>query len=304
MDLEALQAFLAIIDHGTLLGAADALRTSRATLRRRIDQLEARAGVPLLVRTRHGVTATPAGEVLAERGRRLLREAQALIDALPEVAKEPAGHVRMLLPVGLAPFIILPAVHATRARFPKITVSVRFHEDPLSAPLDDFDLAVHFGARKPRGPWRSRLMFTMNENLLASRSYLARRGTPRTLADLAEHDLIAWCGPGDAGDEWPLCSGGVLPVAPILATSDIYLARSAVASGLGIGLVPNQRAIIEPGIDRAALVRLMPDVISRDRPVRLVLPEALSGVPRIRVIFDEAARLASRVEADFDAEEA
>ena len=78
MDLEELRAFLAVADTGSFLTAAKSLRLSRATLRRRIDQLEARAGVLLVDRTRAGATLTEAGSVLATRGRQMVQEASAL----------------------------------------------------------------------------------------------------------------------------------------------------------------------------------------------------------------------------------
>ena len=76
---------------------------SRATLRRRIDQLEARAGVHLVDRTRLGAPLTEAGKVLAARGRLMVNEASALLASVREAGSEPAGELRVLLPIGLPP---------------------------------------------------------------------------------------------------------------------------------------------------------------------------------------------------------
>src|SRR5262245_5182072 len=102
MDLEELRAFLAVADTGSFLTASKSLRLSRATLRRRIDQLEARAGVLLVDRSRAGAGLTEAGTILAGRGRLMIQEASALIDSVRELGSEPSGVLRILLPVGLS----------------------------------------------------------------------------------------------------------------------------------------------------------------------------------------------------------
>ena len=73
MDLEELRSFLAVVETGSFLAAATNLGVARATLRRRVDALEARAGVPLLERTARGVTVTEAGSVLMARGRQVVK---------------------------------------------------------------------------------------------------------------------------------------------------------------------------------------------------------------------------------------
>ena len=103
MDLEELRAFLAVAETGSFLTAAKSLRLSRATLRRRIDQLEARAGVLLVDRTRMGAALTEAGSVLAARGRLMVQEASALLESVREAGAEPSGTLRVQLPVGLPP---------------------------------------------------------------------------------------------------------------------------------------------------------------------------------------------------------
>ncbi|WP_293262739.1 LysR family transcriptional regulator [Nannocystis sp.] len=69
------RAFIAVVETGSFLSAATSLNVARATLRRRVDALEARAGVPLLERSARGVVVTEAGALLATRGRHVLQEA-------------------------------------------------------------------------------------------------------------------------------------------------------------------------------------------------------------------------------------
>src|SRR5688572_2734885 len=103
MDLEEFRAFLAVVETGSFLAAATQLNTPRATLRRRVEALEARAGVLLLERSARGVVVTAAGAVLADRGRVVLQEASALVASVREIGREPVGVLRALVPVGLPP---------------------------------------------------------------------------------------------------------------------------------------------------------------------------------------------------------
>ncbi len=108
MDLEELSAFLDVVETGSFLAAAESLGVSRTTLRRRVEALEARAGVPLLKSTRQGILLTEAGEMLAQRGRIMMQETSALLASIREVGHEPSGMLRMVMPVGLPPHLLTP----------------------------------------------------------------------------------------------------------------------------------------------------------------------------------------------------
>ena len=103
MDLEETRAFLAVLDHGSFKAAAERVRQPRATLRRRVEALEARAGVSLFERSRSGVCPTPAGNLFARQARVMLRETNTLLAALREIGDEPTGELRVGVPVGLPP---------------------------------------------------------------------------------------------------------------------------------------------------------------------------------------------------------
>src|SRR5437763_16611588 len=124
MDLEQLRAFLAVVETGSFLTAARSLKLSRATLRRRIDELEARAGIPLLERTRMGAVVTEPGRVLAARGRLLVQEAGAVLQSVREIGSAPSGTLRIMLPAGLPPHVLTPLFALMRMRYPKLAFRV------------------------------------------------------------------------------------------------------------------------------------------------------------------------------------
>ena len=295
MDLDELRAFVAAVETGSIVAAARSLNFARATLRRRLDELEARAGVPLLNRTAQGVTPTEAGTVLAVRGRRILQEANALLSSVREVGAEPTGELRMVLPAGMPPQILTPLFATLRRKHPRLSLRVRFSDDPLAGLLDDVDVAVHFGSRSPAGPWVSYEILRLREWLIASSEYLRRNGVPETPEALADHDLLAWAPPDGDPTLWPTRQGLALRVEPAMISTDIHMLRQCAAAGMGIAFLPDAGL---PESDSAAdrLVPVLRDDIGRERPLRFVVPAALSEIPRIRAVLTEIRAFLGRQE--------
>jgi DNA-binding transcriptional LysR family regulator len=284
MDLEELRAFLSVVETGSFLAAERSLNVPRATLRRRVDSLEARAGVPLLHRNRLGVGPTEAGAVLAARGRLMVLEATALVSSIRELGVEPSGALRVLLPVGLPPQALVTLYAALREAHPRITVEARFSDDPVAGLLDGIDLAVHFGERSPPGPWVSYELVRVREWLVASTEYLARRGTPSTLDDLARHDLLSWAAPSEDPRAWPLLAGGRFVVDPVLIATSVHFLRQCMLAGHGIALLPDG-LLPDPGVPSGAVVPLLEGIIGRERAVRLVAPSVLTDLPKIKAVL-------------------
>jgi DNA-binding transcriptional LysR family regulator len=289
MDLEELRSFLAVAETGSFLAAADALGVSRTTLRRRVGALEARAGVPLLETTPHGVAMTEAGRVLASKGRLMVEEASALVASVREIGRAPSGVLRVVMPVGLPAHVIAPLLAAMRRAYPRLSIHSRFSDEPLAEPLTDIDMAVHFTEKAPGGPWISHVVLRARERLFASREYLAKHGAPRSIQDLDRHELFAWQAPGEDARAWPTLSGGHFPVEPSLVATDIHLIRYCCIAGLGIGLIPDA-LFPDPGLPEGALVPVLPDVVGRERPVRVTVPKALADIPKIKMVLDHIQR--------------
>lgn len=286
MDLEELRAFIAVVESGSFLGAARALGVSRTTLRRHVGALEARAGVPLLESTRQGVAPTRAGELLARQGRTMMQEASALLASIRELGHAPSGTLQVVLPVGLPPHVLTPLFGALRSAYPQLHFHCRFSNDPLGEALVNVDVAVHFGEDPPGGPWVSRVILRVREWLVASPAYLERRGAPRTIDDLKQHELFAWQAPGEDARVWRTLQGAPFTVQPSLIATDIHFIRHCCIAGLGIGLVPDA-LLPDPGLGPDALVPVLPDVVGQERPVRISVPAALAEIPKIKLVIDK-----------------
>ena len=172
------------------------------------------------------------------------------------------------------------ALHAWRLAF-----RLPFSDDPTSGMVEDVDLAVHFGDSSPKGPWVARELLRLRVWPIASAEYLARRGRPRTIAELASHDLMSWEAPGDDGKLWPLRGGGTFAVNPFLVTRHIHMIRQHAIAGLGIALVPDAM-LPDPGLAEGALVAVLPELVGSEVGLRVLVPAALSEIPRIRAMLE------------------
>lgn len=239
----------------------------------------------MLETERHGVSATEAGRVLVRQGRTMMQEASALLASIREVGQAPSGTLRVVLPVGLPPHLLTPILSALRGAYPQLHYHVRFSNDPLAEALTDVDIAAHFGEEPPRGNWISHVVARVREQLLASRAYLSRKGTPKTIDDLPHHELFAWQAPGEDARIWHTRGGVAFGVRPVLIATDIHFLRHCCFSGLGMALVPDA-LLPDPGLLADTLVPVLEDEVGRERPVRISVPAALAEIPKVKMVID------------------
>ncbi|MDE2429815.1 MAG: LysR family transcriptional regulator [Burkholderiales bacterium] len=124
LSLDQLKTLISIIDLGTFSAAAQALHLSQPTISLHIAELEQRFGTPLLVRGGKRVVATAAGVTLAERGRRLLRDADEAISAVQQQVLGNIGRVRLGASSGVLVHQLPQVMDALEQRFQKIDVEV------------------------------------------------------------------------------------------------------------------------------------------------------------------------------------
>jgi len=241
MDLDALRAFIAVADTGSFSAAAKSLDFARTTLRRQIDELEARNGVQLLKRAADGVSMTGAGELLARKGRSLLGDTKTVFDALRALEMQD-DLIVVEVPFGQSPSLEQTA-HATfRRAAPNLRWRVRYTDGKFN-PASESAFVLHVGPPENGEQWESTRIAKVKVGLLASSSYLEKRGEPETVEELKQHDLLVW----ERHDREP----GVLPVLggegdknvirPKLVSPSAHTLRHFAVSGEGIALAPTSQ---------------------------------------------------------------
>ena len=284
--LDELAIFLAIIDSGSLAGAARRLRRSPPAVTRALAALEDRLAARLFERTTRQLSPTEAGRDLAPRARRLLNEYDA---ATIGVASAPVrGLVRVTAPLQFGRRHVAPIVSSFLDRFPEAQVELVLNDRNLDLIEEGLDLAVRIGPLSDSA-LKVRRVGEVRRVLVASPAYLARRGTPKTPADLARHDTIF--GTARAGaPEWrfgPSTRGPVVRLSPRLLVNEIEAQLIAARAGRGIARVLSYQ--VAEDLAAGTLQRLLPAYEPASLPVQLVTLSGGHRAPKVRAFLDHAA---------------
>ncbi|MGB8930165.1 MAG: LysR substrate-binding domain-containing protein [Anaeromyxobacteraceae bacterium] len=277
MDLNHLTLFEAVARTSSFSAAAKELRLPKSSVSRGIARLEEELGTQLLLRTTRQVSLTSAGTALYDRITPLLRQVGAALGELPEREEEPSGRLRVTAPVDLGVLMLAEVVTRFTARHPNVTVDLHLTGRVVDLVAERFDVALRVGATLKDSTLVARRVAPIVAQLYASPVYLARRGTPRSGAELAAHEWVAFRGgPQKLHLTGPKEAVGVEPVERILC-DDLLFVRDAIRAGAGIGLLPT--FVAEPERLAGTLVRVLPRVEQLVGHLHVVTPAA-KHVPR------------------------
>jgi len=187
--LKQLETFVSVATRGSLTAAARAESVAPAIIGRRLDALEARLGVKLLVRTTRRITLTHEGSAFLEDCQRLLSDLANAEASVSAGGVKASGHLRITAPAGFGRRHVAPLVPRFRELHPEVTVSLNLSDRVIDLAAEGYDCAVRVGDLPDSSLVSARL--ADNRRLcVAAPSYLQRRGTPETPADLARHDCL------------------------------------------------------------------------------------------------------------------
>ena len=187
--LKQLESFVAVAAKGSLTAAAAAEGIAPAVVGRRIDALEERLGVKLLVRTTRRITLTHEGSAFLEDCQRLLADLATAEASVSAGGVKASGYLRITAPAGFGRRHVAPLVPGFVAQHPDVNVSLNLSDRLVDIVNEGYDCAVRVGDL----PESSLVSVRLADNrrlCVASPSYLARAGTPRHPNDLAQHDCL------------------------------------------------------------------------------------------------------------------
>ncbi len=280
MEIEDLEAFVAVAEAGGLTPAARRLGVSKSIVSRRIARLEKAVAARLLSRNTKGAALTEAGATFREHAARITAEADAARDAIAGDGKV-RGRLRVSLPLSFGPTHFAPVLAELATRYPELEVHASYSDRHVDLVTEGFDAAIRLGVLADNSLVARRIS-GFGGRLVASPAYLQEHGTPQTPEELLEHDAI-----NRTNDEWPLWHDGkeitVRPHARFTADNGAALVPAALA-GLGIALLPD--FLIEEHVARGALVPVMPDYPMPEAGVYVVRPPGGSAPGKVRALID------------------
>jgi len=182
--LKQLESFVAIATRGSLTAAAKAEGVAPAIMGRRLDALEERLGVKLLVRTTRRITLTHEGSAFLEDCQRVLVELANAEASVSAGGVKASGHLRITAPAGFGRRHVAPLVPRFHAMHPEVTISLNLSDRVIDVTGENFDCAVRVGDM-PDSSLVSMRLADNRRRCVATPAFLRRFGTPRHPSDLS-----------------------------------------------------------------------------------------------------------------------
>jgi DNA-binding transcriptional LysR family regulator len=279
-DWSLVRSFLAVLDHGSLLGAARQLNASQPTIGRHVTELENHLGIVLFDRTGRGLIPTESALRLAESARVMQIGADQLARSAMGAEQSNAGTVRISASQPIACFA-LPAVLAQmRLTLPQVQIELVASNSVSNLLKREADIAIRM-VQPEQATLVARKIGKVAIRACAHQDYLRRRGVPRQPADLLSHDLIG----SDRNDEilkgFTAMGFAVTRENFAFRTDDLIVVWQAVRAGLGIGFVSEHLIRTDP-----AVVPVLSKLAIEPLPVWLAVHREIRTNKRIRAVYD------------------
>ena len=271
--LQAMTAFVGIVERGSLTAAADAMDVSLPSMVRTLAALEKDVGVRLLNRTTRRLHLTDEGALYLDQCRAILAAVRDADASLAARRLEPAGRIAITAPVLFGRKYVAPVVTAFLARHPGVVADLLLLDRQVSLVEEGLDAGVRIGALDdsslvavPVG--------TLRRMVCASPAYLRAHGTPRAPDDLRNHACVRFSGL-TPGSHWRFREGRrivSIPVRARFATNQVDAAVTACEDGVGLGTFLSYQvaAQVAEGKLRCVLSRYELDPV----PVNVIYPSA------------------------------
>lgn len=280
---------VATVDQGSLSGASRVSGVSLASVSRHISALEERLGTRLLVRSTRVLRLTEAGQRYYAEAKRLLAEMDELESSMRVDAAEPSGRLRVTAPTLYGRVHLQPLLAKFLVLHPKVTLDLHLLDRPVNLLEEGIDLAVLVG-EQPSSSLVARRLGSIRWVLSAAPDYLARRGTPRGLRDLAQHDGLVYSHLA-TDDAWTLMHEGrptVVRVPTRMRSNTVDGVVTAAAAGAGIVHAPAWA--IADHVAAGRLLVLLPESETPPRPVFALMTHQRLMAGKVRSLLDFLAQ--------------
>jgi DNA-binding transcriptional LysR family regulator len=290
-DWEDQRAFLAVLETGSLSGAARRLGVAQPTVRHRIEALERFLGVVLFSRSTGGLVPTEQARSLGAHVRSMASASEAFVRAASAPPDRIAGTVRISAAEMFGVEVLPAMLAALRAKHPALAIELSVSNESEDVLSQEVDIAIRMHPPVQASLIAKRVGF-VPISFFAHRDYVKRRGEPATIAELPDFDLI---GSDRSSADLQLAAklSGTLKRRSFAFRTDSHAAQlAAIRAGLGIGITHTVIGNRDP-----LLVRILPEVTFYRFETWIVMHEDLRQVARIRAasnhLVEEWKRYAS-----------
>ena len=280
LSWELCRTFLAVIREGNLSRAARALELTQPTVGRHIEEIEKTLGISLFTRSPQGLRPTDAAFELKPHAEAMAAAADAFVRAASGGSADERGTVRVTVPELVASELMPAVLLDFHAKHPGIVIELAVTNATENMLQRAADVAVRL-VRPTQGALHARKLGQLRFGFYAHRDYLARRGAPRSLAELRKHTLVGF-DKGAASIQALRGERSLITRDDLALRCDSAVAQLAMArAGFGIGRGADFIAQRDPN-----LVPVLPESYGVDAEIWVVMHEDSRGVRRTRLMFD------------------
>lgn len=286
-QLHLINVFVAVVDSNGFAGAARKLAMSPPAVSRAINELESHLGTRLLTRTTRVVRVTEAGASYADDCRVILAQLTEADAAVGGLHADPRGRLAITAPVMFGARFVTPIVTEYLHRFSKVSATCNFVDRAFNMMNEGIDIAIQVGDL-PDSSMQAVCVGHVRRVICGNHGYLAQRGTPLTLDDLAGHSIVALDGAA-SGQEWQMVEAGasrIVKLQPRMMTTNHDAAASAVLAGFGLTRLMSFE--IEDHLREGRLTTVLNEFEPPPLPVHLLHREGRYASAKARAFLDLA----------------
>src|SRR5258708_1349061 len=283
MKLEGIAAFLAIVEAGSVSGAARELNLSKSVVSERLTELERSLSAHLIQRTTRKLSITAEGEAFLERARRILQEAADAKSEIAERCGQLAGPLRISAPVSFGTLHLGGALHPFLLANPGIQLTLDLDDRFVDVAADGYDAVIRHGSVADARVIAKRIA-TSKRHLVASPAYLKKHGLPRTPDELEGHTAILYA---NRDADWRLkAARGSVVVRPtrFFRVNNGLVMRDAAVAGVGIALLPT--FLVGPEIARGTLKTVDVGAATESADIFVAYPTARGASAKVRALIE------------------
>jgi DNA-binding transcriptional LysR family regulator len=286
-DLNDTLIFVKVVEHGSFISAARALRLPKTTVSRKVQDLETRLGAQLLHRTTRKLGLTEAGNVYFEHSQRISRELDEAESAVGQLQGGPRGWLRFTAPYSIGITWIAPLLGEFHARHPEVRVEMLLTNEPLDIIDKEIDVALRIG-NLPDSSMIARRLSVFRTQVYASPEYIARHGEPLHPDDLLHHRTLSYQKFRRNGDHlWPLSDGersAEFRVDPVLVANDPGALTGALLCGEGLMMASD--VTVKAYAEQGYVQRVLAGWTGPELDFNAVFPRGQVQSPKVRAFVD------------------
>jgi DNA-binding transcriptional LysR family regulator len=280
-----MKTFVAVVDGGSFVQAADALDMSKPAVSRHVAELEQRLGVRLLQRTTRKLSLTEEGRLFYGRSKSVLADVDVAEEEITAKSISVKGLIKINVPVSFGLLELASRWPDFMTKYPDVELDITLADRTVDLVEEGYDMAVRI-ARLPNSSLISRRLASTRLLLCASPGYIKKHGKPKHPAELPEHPILAYSLLA-TGDQWSFDGpdGSVsVTVKPVMWTNSGDTCITVARNGKGLVLQPS--FMVSADLQSGALVELMPRYRSVEFGIFAVYPTRQYVSPKVRAMID------------------